>query len=198
MWSVRKGVAHWGNLPTSLGLTGPTLGQWKDKSSVRCEHARVMLYHCTQVTTPFQPAHPCTSEFSHARALIEGWTSCIAAPCCPSQHPTPGRIPGDESTDDPFSQIQTRPWCRRASHLAVRHLWTEERLSQEWSPFSFLLRRASSLSLQTIQGLPEWLPSWIFHRVTCQNKTDSQKRYSSAFWIHWYIGATNQVEFPLH
>lgn len=128
MWSVRKGVAHWGNLPTSLGLNGPTLGQWKDKSSVWCEHLRVMWYHCTHVTTPFQPSLPCTSEFSHTGALIEGWASCLAAPCCPSQHPTPGRFPGQESTDDPFSQIQTRPWWRRASHLAVRYLWTEERL----------------------------------------------------------------------
>lgn len=48
------------------------------------------------------------------------------------------------------------------------------------------------------KDLPESFFPLIFHVVTCHNKTDSKKRNSSAFWIHWYIGETNQGEFSLH
>lgn len=109
---------------------------------------------------PLKASPPCTNSFSHAKALIEGWDLYIAAAGCPSQLSTPIRLPGRQSTDDPFSRIQ-KPWWSWTSHLAVLCLW--QRLPwRDGAPFLPCREDPGAWTLQMMASLGG--SSWI-----CQN-----------------------------
>lgn len=176
MLSTERG-APWGAPPTPLGLTGPVPEWRKDKSSVRCKHLRFLLYHCSQVAGPFKSSLP---GLAHSAYQGSEWGGSFVHCGCP-QRSTTLRFPGQKSTDDLFPRVPC-PTLRKQGMSPCCAA------SDGWSPLSSLLRRAgipnpsdNGLPWGQVGALLELLPSLIFCWVICQNKTDSQKRNSSAF-----------------
>lgn len=136
-----------------------------------------MLYHRSQVAGPFKYSLP---GLAHSTFQGSGWGGSFVHWGCP-QRSTTVRCPGQESTDD----LLPRVWSSTLRKPGVSPCCAA---SDGWSPFSSRLRRAripnssdKGLRWGQVGALPELLPSLIFCWVICQNKTDSQKRNSSAF-----------------
>lgn len=155
-----------------------------------------MLYYYIWQLCPLSSPFPEPAN-SHRPRLWWGYEICVLQPLAVLHFPLQFGSQ-DMNLQMYLSQLRVQPRWNWTSLLATWRLPPKDGVSS-------LLRGARSqtpsydgLMWGQFKDLPESFFPLIFHVVTCHNKTDSEKRNSSAFCIHWYIGETNQCEFSLH